>query len=105
MPKDYKIIVTDGGTLGQISHKDCSKTNAVKSIAQILGIELEDIIAFGDDYNDIEMLVECGTGVAMGNAPDDIKKLANIIAATNDDDGVAIEIERILRFEAATRRF
>lgn len=99
LPEDCKIIITDGGTLGQISHKECSKINAIKSIAKILRYELEDIIAFGDDYNDSKMLMECGTGVAMGNAPDDIKKLANIIAATNDDDGVAIEIERILRLQ------
>jgi hydroxymethylpyrimidine pyrophosphatase-like HAD family hydrolase len=68
----------------------------VKDILRILNIDLKDIIAFGDDYNDLEMLVECGRGVAMGNAPDEIKKIVGCCTLTNDEDGVAAEIENIL---------
>lgn len=96
IPNCCKCIVTDGGTLAQISHADISKLNALKDISGILNIELRDIIAFGDDYNDLEMLVECGRGVAMGNAPDEIKRIVGCCTLTNDEDGVAVEIENIL---------
>lgn len=96
IPNCCKCTVTDGGTLAQISHSDISKLNAVKDILRILNIDLKDIIAFGDDYNDLEMLVECGRGVAMGNAPDEIKKIVGCCTLTNDEDGVAVEIENIL---------
>ncbi len=61
------------------------------------GCQLKDIVAFGDDYNDIDMIRECGIGVAMVNAPDDVKAAADIIAATNEEDGVAAELEKMLK--------
>jgi len=96
LPKDCNIVITDGGQLGQIAHIDVSKLNGVKCLADLIGINIRDIVAFGDDFNDIEMIKECGIGVIMGNAPLDIKKTANVIAATNDEDGVAIELEKML---------
>ncbi len=97
LPDNCRMIITDGGTLGQIAHKDVSKINAVKSLAKSFGYGLEEVIAFGDDYNDIEMIRECGIGVAMGNAPQKVKEAADIIAGTNDEDGVAMELERIIK--------
>jgi hydroxymethylpyrimidine pyrophosphatase-like HAD family hydrolase len=96
LPDDCRIIITDNGALGQILNKDVSKAGGVKALAEVLGIGLDEVISFGDDYNDIEMIRECGIGVAMGNAPQDIKDAADIITASNDEDGVAIILEKLL---------
>ena len=53
-------------------------------------------VGFGDGLNDHEMLVWAGHGVAMGNAEDATKAIADEVTATNDDDGVAVVMERLL---------
>lgn len=57
------------------------------------GFGTESIIAFGDDYADIGMLQLCGTGVAMGNAIDEVKDKADVVIGSNDEDGIAVFIE------------
>jgi len=52
------------------------------------GIDVAETIAFGDSYNDTEMLRRAGLGVAMGNAAPDVQKCAKRVTATNDDDGI-----------------
>jgi hydroxymethylpyrimidine pyrophosphatase-like HAD family hydrolase len=54
------------------------------------------VVAFGDDYNDVEMLSECGIGVAMGNAIDECKAVADHICGDCDDDGMAKWLEKNL---------
>lgn len=51
------------------------------------------LLAFGDDYADIGMLQLCGTGVAMGNAIDEVKDKADVVIGSNDEDGIAVFIE------------
>ena len=51
------------------------------------------MIAFGDNFNDLDMLEHAGLGVAMGNAPDEIKQAANVVTATNNEDGLALILE------------
>lgn len=53
------------------------------------GIEKEDSIAFGDGYNDVDMLQSVGVGIAMGDGADNLKKVATHIADTPDNDGIA----------------
>jgi hydroxymethylpyrimidine pyrophosphatase-like HAD family hydrolase len=57
---------------------------------------LEDIIAFGDNYNDIEMLENVGCGVAVKNAREEVKAISNYVTLKNTDDGVAHFIEENL---------
>ena len=57
------------------------------------GFGTESIIAFGDDYADIGMLQLCWTGVAMGNAIDEVKDKADVVIGSNDEDGIAVFIE------------
>lgn len=76
--------------------KSTTKEKAIKKILLLLSIAREDIIAFGDDYTDIGMLRLCGKGVAMGNAIDAVKQIADDIAEENDHDGVAKYLEKIL---------
>ena len=72
---------------------DAVKWNAVKSVAEYFNINTESFVAFGDDYNDLEMLKKCGVGVAVKNAIDKVRAAAKYICETNDNDGVAKWIE------------
>ena len=74
----------------KFTRKEATKENAILTLCREIGVSLENIIAFGDDLVDIGMLKLCGTGVAMGNALDEVKRAADTVIGTNDDDGIAI---------------
>lgn len=65
------------------------KVQAIRELAKILNISLNEIVAFGDDKNDMEMLKMCGIGVAVDNAISDVKDIADSVTLSNDEDGVA----------------
>ncbi len=67
---------------------DGSKFLTIKILAQHLGIPLKDVVAFGDGMNDIEMIKNVGLGVAMGNAEDEVKEVADLITDSNEQDGI-----------------
>lgn len=73
-----------------------SKWNALKSLADEWGIHPEEIMAIGDQGNDLSMISHAGIGVAMGNAPDEVKEHANYVAPTIDKDGAAEAIEKFV---------
>lgn len=73
-----------------------NKGAALLKLAQILGIKREEVMAFGDGDNDTRMLEAAGIGVAMGNAVEEVKLVADIIAPSNDQDGVAKIIEQYI---------
>jgi len=77
----------------RFADKAADKWNGVKALADYSGIEVSEIAAFGDDYNDVEMLRGCGVGVAMANAVDKVKAVADHICDTNNNDGVAKWLE------------
>jgi Cof subfamily protein (haloacid dehalogenase superfamily) len=73
-----------------------NKANGIRALAKALGVEMSDVVAFGDADNDVPMLQAAGLGIAMKNASDDVKKRSHYVSAwTNDQDGVAREWERI----------
>ena len=72
-----------------ITCKGTSKGNAIKKLCEYLKIDLKDSVAIGDSYNDITMFEVVGHSVAMGNAPEDIKKMVDEVTDTNHEDGVA----------------
>jgi len=81
-----------------IVHKKANKGYATKKAAKIFDIPLSQVIAFGDDVTDIDMLKIVGTSVAMGNAIPILKKASKYVTETNDKDGVALWIkEHLLR--------
>lgn len=86
---DDLYIEMNEGKLGLIMHKNATKSLAVKLVANHFNIDLSEIAAFGDDYNDIGMLQECGIGVAVANALAEAKAAADYICDSNDSDGVA----------------
>ena len=65
-------------------------------VANLLKIKTTEIIGVGDGYNDFPMLLACGLKVAMDNANDDLKAIADYIAPSVDDDGVADVIEKYI---------
>jgi Cof subfamily protein (haloacid dehalogenase superfamily) len=80
-----------------------SKANAVKFVSERLGIAREEVIAMGDNYNDVEMIQFAGVGVAMGNAPDDIKAVADYVTDTNNNDGVRKAMEKLFGLTVVAR--
>lgn len=80
----------------EILDKKVSKGEALKTILERYNIAKEDTAAFGDGYNDTEMLNYAGMGVVMGNAPEDLKNKFQNIADTNDNDGVGKYLLKII---------
>ena len=102
-PDKDKIFVSEYGALYEelsfamsapylmeVVTKDAGKGNALRYVAEnIYHIPREDIIAMGDADNDISMIEYAGLGIAMGNAMDSVKAVADMVADTNDNSGVA----------------
>lgn len=65
-----------------------SKARGIQAAAEHLGLKMENVMAFGDGLNDIEMLSQVGVGVAMGNGHEELKKVATHVTATIEQDGV-----------------
>ncbi len=78
-----------------IMPKGISKAKAIEELCKYLGIELAQTIVFGDGLNDIEMFNIGGYKVAMGNAANKIKELADVVTKTNNEAGVAYELDKI----------
>lgn len=76
--------------------KTCNKGEGVKSLAESLGIKREEVIAIGDAGNDIHMIEYAGLGVAMENAFDEVKKKANFITKSNEENGVAWVFDKFI---------
>ncbi len=72
-----------------------SKAEGIKKIMDALGVNREDVYAFGDGLNDAEMLDFVGTGVAMGNAEEIIKQRADIVTKSVDEDGIVHGLELV----------
>ena len=78
----------------EIMSEQVSKANAVHMVGQYFHIPREKMIAFGEGYNDLEMLQYVHTGIAMENAVSEIKKAADFVTLTNDEEGVRVYLER-----------
>lgn len=75
---------------------DTDKAKGIASLLERLGVAREDVIACGDGLNDIAMLKYAGLGVAMANAQESVKAVADVVALSNDEDGVARVIEEYM---------
>lgn len=79
-----------------ITHAVATKQHAILEVAKLLKIETHDIIGVGDGYNDFPLLMACGLKVAIGNAVDELKAIADYIAPSVEEDGVADVIEKFV---------
>jgi len=75
--------------------KGITKSHALEYIGDKLRIKASEMVAFGDQENDLAMLQYVGYSVAMGNATDEVKKQVDFVTASNDEDGVALVVEKI----------
>jgi hypothetical protein len=73
-----------------------SKASGLEEVCQILHVPMDETVAVGDSLNDLAMIARAGFGVAMGNAQEEVKRAADWIAPTNEEDGVAEVIRRYL---------
>ena len=92
LPKELYLSV-GRDNLAMVMHREATKSNALAEMARFWGIAQPEIVAFGDDLNDIDMLTYAGVGVAVGNALDETKAASDYICDTNDADGVAKWLE------------
>lgn len=72
------------------------KGTGLKHYCELSGIDLSEVIAFGDNYNDLELIKVAGIGIAMGNAVDALKAVADRVTASNDEDGIALILNELL---------
>jgi len=89
----YVESSSDQPPIEMIMNCHATKWNAVQTIAAHFCIKTAEIVAFGDDFNDILMLQGCGVGVAVANAIDEAKAAADHICGANDENGVARWLE------------
>lgn len=80
----------------ELTPKGVNKAASLEAFCQIVGANREDLIACGDGFNDRTMIEYAGLGIAMANAQDSVKELADYITASNDEDGVAQVIEKFI---------
>ena len=80
----------------EISPSGVSKASSLIKLSEKHHIPISQIAAIGDNYNDTLMLRAAGLGIAMGNAPEEVKKLADVVTGRNDEAGVAQAIRRYL---------
>ncbi|MNY40960.1 putative phosphatase [compost metagenome] len=78
----------------EIMAQKVQKSSAMMSLLESYHVTKQEIIAIGDNYNDIDMIHFAGLGAAMGNSPDEVKAAADIITISNDEDGVKDVIEK-----------
>lgn len=84
-------------TFFEATHPLVNKGAAVQYIAEdLLGLQPENVMAIGDNFNDVEMISYAGVGVAMGNAPSEVKAGANWVAPDVEEDGVAAAIAQFI---------
>ena len=86
---EYDFIRFSDGNWYKFTKKDATKENAILKLCEYCGIKADEVMAFGDDYADIGMLSLCGKGVAMGNAIDEVKEIADVVIGSNEEDGIA----------------
>ena len=93
--EDYVIVRSEPHFL-EVLNKDAGKASALAELAALLNIDAENIMAIGDNENDLSIIEYAGVGVAMGNAVDKVKEAADFITKSNAESGVAHAIRTYL---------
>jgi len=79
-----------------VTHPEANKGNAVRLLATAQGVSVQEVAVLGDMDNDVPMFEVAGFSVAMGNAADEVKRLASAVTVGNDDDGWAQAVDRLI---------
>jgi Cof subfamily protein (haloacid dehalogenase superfamily) len=80
----------------EFTNKEVDKSNGISVLCERLNISKQDVMAIGDSYNDLTMIRDCGVGVAMENAPQDIKDIADVQTLSNKNNGVAYIVKKVI---------
>lgn len=92
---DCRLITSiENPTFYIIMQKNANKYNGLIALLNYIGLNEDDVAAFGDDYNDIDIIGKIKNGIAVENAADELKKVAHYICEKNDEDGPAKWIEK-----------
>lgn len=95
LPKQYYLTCTKDG-YGFVLPKGISKYTGVKKILDLDKLCMSQVIAFGDDANDIELIKHSGIGVAMGNAAETVQLVADFVTKSSNYDGIAYILNNLL---------
>lgn len=98
--EDLLLSYYDGQAWVRFSNKKATKYYALCQLCQFIGnLSTDQVLVFGDDYNDIEMLANCGIGVAVSNAIASVKEVSDYITTDNNSDGVAFFIKKFFEYK------
>ncbi|MEH2387800.1 MAG: Cof-type HAD-IIB family hydrolase [Nostoc sp.] len=90
-------LTTSVATFFEATNASVNKGTGVRYLAEeLLGLQIANVMAIGDNFNDVEMLEYVGLGVAMGNAPAGVQAIAQWVAPSVEEDGAAVAIEKFL---------
>ena len=110
MPSEPEaVLMTSGGLYNgdywflEAIHERASKRQAVSDLCDRWGCSLREVVAIGDNLNDVELLESAGLGVAMANAPGQVKAAADHVTRSNDEDGVAHALVELLGIDPGSR--
>lgn len=95
LPESLTVVQTAPFYL-EVIPRVINKGQGIRDICGVLGIDAGEVISFGDAENDIPMLRAAGMGVAMGNAAEAVKAAADMVTLSNNEDGIAAALEKLL---------
>lgn len=91
-----EVAYHEGCVALKITHAKGTKRYAINKVAELLEVDRDDIIGVGDGYNDFPLFKACGLRVAVGNAVDELKEMADYVAPSVEEDGVAHVFEKFI---------
>jgi Cof subfamily protein (haloacid dehalogenase superfamily) len=94
--KEQFYFTKSVATFFEAAHAEVNKGAAVRYLAEQLGLHREQVMTLGDNFNDVEMLEYAGVGVAMGDAPEAVKALADWVAPSVEENGAVAAIEKFV---------
>ncbi|MDQ3248179.1 MAG: Cof-type HAD-IIB family hydrolase [Chloroflexota bacterium] len=96
LPAEARVLYSARYAFVQILARTADKAEALRTLLPTWGATFANVVAFGDDTNDVDMLRASGLGVAVANAVPEVLQVADQITASNDEDGVALVLEALL---------
>ncbi|MDR7002664.1 Cof-type HAD-IIB family hydrolase [Neobacillus niacini] len=81
----------------EITSNDASKVLAIKALESYFAVKREEVMAIGDNFNDMAMIEYAGIGIAMGNAPQQVKDASDFVTKSNDQDGMKWALETFIQ--------
>lgn len=96
LPPGVRPMLSRRYRLAQFMSATADKAVALGYVVNSLGCRLDQVVAFGDDVNDVDMLRAAGLGIAMANAVEEVHRVADRVTATNDEEGIALVLAELL---------